>query len=517
MTNKRLKSFTWRISQIPEGTSKATLTEYFVPDDRKNVKVKSLCPDASELGKLTATLSFKPNSAQPDDPPVTLPTAPEDLEIDKDFEGLTPLYCPPKGKVIAADIIAITGLAGHAFGSWASSEDFMWLRDFASKFGPTCRVLTYGYDTRILGEDTSMTILADQAATFLDQVTLAREITNCDKRPIIFIGHSLGCLIIKKAMTNAHDEKFDLPVRGIIFMAAPHRGMNIEALQALVKGQPPETLVEELRSSSPTLQDLSKRFPSVLGKIRVLTVFETKKTPTVEKGPDNTWIRSGKAVMMVDAHSAKEFYENESAVNSHGNHSSTAKLARNSNTAVFNAVKGLVIKALQPQVPDESQNIEALDLAATPDRPIVRNSAPQEQESSEHEDEDEETQFRQVGNNRRPARSMGFGTRQSYSTNCLPQTAQSSSNYVPQTAQSSPNYGVGYAISGVIGGIAGATIRDFFRARCSGCHGSNLDGSFICMECPHFVYCVNCFQSKPHPHSLVLMKNGNRGKRENDC
>lgn len=66
-------------------------------------------------------------------------------------------------------------------------------------------------------------------------------------------------------------------------MAAPHRGMDIEALQTLVNGHPPETLVQELKRGSPTLQDLSERFPRVLGNIQVLTVFETKKTRTVKK------------------------------------------------------------------------------------------------------------------------------------------------------------------------------------------------------------------------------------------
>ncbi|KAF2964665.1 hypothetical protein GQX73_g8898 [Xylaria multiplex] len=375
MTTPRLKSFTWRLSQIPEETSKDDILNYFDTDDRERIKVISLYPDASELGKLTATLLFKPNPDQPFDSPKRLPTAPEDIEIDKEFEGLTTLYCPPRGQVIAADVIAITGLTGHAFGSWAKSENFMWLRDFASKFGPSTRVLTYGYDTRLEGIDTSMTILADQAKAFLGQIKFSREARKCQKRPIIFIGHSLGCLLIKRvgnAMVEARDQYFALPVHAIIFMAAPHRGMNIKALEALVQGEPPQTLVRELERGSPTLQDLAERFPRVLGDIPVLTVFETKKTQTVEKaqepyaliisdfgltecqGPDGKWVRSGERVFMVESHSAKEYSQNERQICSNENHSSIAKLARNSNNIVFNSLRAFIAEILP-------KSIDALD------------------------------------------------------------------------------------------------------------------------------------------------------------
>lgn len=103
MAAKPLKSFTWRVSQIPKGTSKNAVIKYFADDDQERIAIRSLCPDVSQLGKLTATILFKPNPDRANDPPDTLPTAPEDLEIDKDFEGLTPLYCPPDGEPIAAE------------------------------------------------------------------------------------------------------------------------------------------------------------------------------------------------------------------------------------------------------------------------------------------------------------------------------------------------------------------------------------------------------------------------------
>ena len=50
-------------------------------------------------------------------------------------------------------VIAITGLGGHAFGSWRSRTSTerpvdrpMWLRDFLPQEFPNARIMTYGYN-----------------------------------------------------------------------------------------------------------------------------------------------------------------------------------------------------------------------------------------------------------------------------------------------------------------------------------------------------------------------------------
>jgi hypothetical protein len=57
-------------------------------------------------------------------------------------------------------IIAITGLDGHAYGSWRGKGNSgrMWLRDFLSRDLPHCRTMIYGYNSKLLsnGIDTIM-------------------------------------------------------------------------------------------------------------------------------------------------------------------------------------------------------------------------------------------------------------------------------------------------------------------------------------------------------------------------
>lgn len=86
-----------------------------------------------------------------------------------------------------------------------------------------------------------------------------------------------------KLTSRRDSDSSRLPVRGIIFLAAPHRGMNVEFLRAIVKNEPPEQLVNELAVRSPTLKELNERFKQVAHDIKILTCYETQKTKTLER------------------------------------------------------------------------------------------------------------------------------------------------------------------------------------------------------------------------------------------
>jgi hypothetical protein len=74
---------------------------------------------------------------------------------------------------ISISIIAVTGLAGHAFGSWAVSSHVMWLRDILPVDFPNARVLTYGYGSELQG-GLSGSIIAGHDAAFRQKLKLWR-------------------------------------------------------------------------------------------------------------------------------------------------------------------------------------------------------------------------------------------------------------------------------------------------------------------------------------------------------
>src|SRR4051812_14120734 len=56
---------------------------------------------------------------------------------------------PSKARLTGQSVIAVSGLASHALGSFkAPNKSEVWLRDFLPRDVPSIRVLIYGYDTR---------------------------------------------------------------------------------------------------------------------------------------------------------------------------------------------------------------------------------------------------------------------------------------------------------------------------------------------------------------------------------
>ena len=73
-------------------------------------------------------------------------------------------------------IIAVHGLDGHAYGTWAHYEagqpgfEAMWLRDFLLDDVKEARILVYGYNSALLGSNTSVSSVKDFAHDLLQRI-----------------------------------------------------------------------------------------------------------------------------------------------------------------------------------------------------------------------------------------------------------------------------------------------------------------------------------------------------------
>lgn len=63
--------------------------------------------------------------------------------------------------------------------------------------GITARIMSYGYDSTTAFSK-SVTGIEDQARILIDALSLERESQSEKNRPLIFIAHSLGGIIVKK-------------------------------------------------------------------------------------------------------------------------------------------------------------------------------------------------------------------------------------------------------------------------------------------------------------------------------
>ena len=98
-------------------------------------------------------------------------------------------------------IVAVHGLGGDWESTWTDSGDKLWLRDFLPKqlkeAGVESRIFSYGYDASTAFSN-SVADIDDQACILLDFLKLERSSSREEQRPIIFIAHSLGGIIVKK-------------------------------------------------------------------------------------------------------------------------------------------------------------------------------------------------------------------------------------------------------------------------------------------------------------------------------
>ncbi|KAK5699206.1 hypothetical protein LTR17_023442 [Elasticomyces elasticus] len=350
------QGFTYRVEYVPNGMSKHVLRSLFHPEDAQHLEIRSLTPDVNNYdgtGCQVATAYYSPPSQQRE---LRLRDQDSELVLGRAFLGFTPLNETVEAPT--ADSIAVTGLAGHAFGSWAHTRRRMWLRDYLpGDIQRRARVLVYGYNSQVQGHDTPTSILADHGNRFVNDLLRIRTHAACRDRPLILIGHSLGGLIIKQALADlAPGLRSMLPVKRVVFLGVPNGGLDQMALADIVRGHPPQELIAESKRNSPTLRGLAQRFKSNCSDLVVHTYYESRMTNTVVQikcwdegmqSADGKLSRCGPPVLMVDGTSAILHHSCEvSVVSVDGNHSEIAKLQRGQGGAYVD-IKAHVEDALQ--------------------------------------------------------------------------------------------------------------------------------------------------------------------------
>ncbi|KAF4928951.1 Ankyrin-3 [Colletotrichum viniferum] len=174
-------------------------------------------------------------------------------------QGFKELYNPQKengsASAIDVDIVFVPGLGAHPEDSWKSETGFNWatgVYDGASKPSsdssnkkdglardfPKARILLYQYESAWVGDLKVKSFMRDIAKSMLEGLQANRE--GIRDRPIVFIGHSMGGLVIAKAITLAADTYRDVFPRmfeciaGCAFFGTPFGGAQVAAVAALL-------------------------------------------------------------------------------------------------------------------------------------------------------------------------------------------------------------------------------------------------------------------------------------------
>ncbi|KAK6343713.1 hypothetical protein TWF730_011302 [Orbilia blumenaviensis] len=306
----------------------------------------------------------------------------KNVSIDTNFYGLTQLF-PVEPSETKIDIVALSGLNSHAYGSWIGPEVEnvapMWLRDFLREDSDLkyCRTMTFGYNTKY--HDPKIRWIENYVDDLLNEIGKARRTKSEEIRPLVLIGHSFGGIIIAHACFRAsvRDEYKNIynSISRIFFFGVPFRGIDLTDVLLmldddekvpsegydLVKG-----IVYETKRITSPVQTFKEKISQIRDRrIRIVTFYEAEKTPELIKLQDGRYGRFGDPKMIVDADSTDLGIPTiEEHLEAPGNHSTIVKFKNESNSAYQTIQKHLtdVIK-LPPTLRDDQRKMisEILD------------------------------------------------------------------------------------------------------------------------------------------------------------
>ncbi|KAK2034338.1 lipa and NB-ARC domain-containing protein [Colletotrichum zoysiae] len=221
------------------------------------------------------------------------------------------------------DVVLVHGLNGDPEKTWASSSDgkpVFWPADLLPQsLGKTrANILVYGYNADVYttgksNKSASDNFIFQHAQTLVTNLTLYRKSERTSNNPIIFVAHSLGGLLVKRALLYSNDvrDKNQEDVRsifistyGIIFLGTPHTGSDIAAwglvLQRMADAIAPRkvfesesVLLKTLKKDNETLENINNHFLDVYQRFQIHMAHENHKTDV-----------KGTKMIVVDAKSA---------------------------------------------------------------------------------------------------------------------------------------------------------------------------------------------------------------------
>ncbi|KAL8945007.1 MAG: hypothetical protein Q9211_000397 [Gyalolechia sp. 1 TL-2023] len=213
---------------------------------------------------------------------------------------------------IAVDIIAVPGLGANPEWTWKSKNRVDWIRDsnMLAAAIPHARIMIFEYDSKWYGKgaiNQSLALLGEQLIRDLDRKRSQRG----PKPPIVFVGHSLGGLVVAQALVWAKLRQSTYPdvyasVVGCIFLGVPFRGTKAQSkasafastIQAFGLAQNSD-LLKSLKEDSKTLRDLLYEFSSLAteAKLRMFCFFEQYETELLKSSFKEMLVKESSAVI----------------------------------------------------------------------------------------------------------------------------------------------------------------------------------------------------------------------------
>lgn len=246
-----------------------------------------------------------------------------------DETGLSPVVSVDRDSC-RADLVFVHGLGGGAQTTWAAEgkpENF-WPEWLGSEF-PDLSIWTLGYHSSVSAWVERSMPLADLGNQILEELC----VEGIGSRPIVFVTHSMGGLVVKQIISHARSQgverwkKIAQMTRGVAFLATPHTGANLanfaEFARVVLR---PTKQVDDLTQHSSRLRELNGGFLNFVNEQKTVcrTYAERREVkPGVKIFKWNVKIPKG--ILVVDETSAEPNIPGERAIPLDEDHISICK------------------------------------------------------------------------------------------------------------------------------------------------------------------------------------------------
>lgn len=179
------------------------------------------------------------------------------------------------------DVVFVHGLGGDPFTTWKENDGASWF-DWLAADQPDLNLWSLGYEIQPTAWTGAAMPLADRAVNVLAALDRA----GLGVRPICFIAHSMGGLLVKQLLRHASSIAKEYrhicgSTRGVVFLSTPHAGSDVANLVSYLGFFLRTTVaVAELQAHEPRLRELNLWYRNNVADLDIgsKVFYETKAT-----------------------------------------------------------------------------------------------------------------------------------------------------------------------------------------------------------------------------------------------
>ncbi|MDI1487218.1 MAG: hypothetical protein OHK93_006487 [Ramalina farinacea] len=248
-------------------------------------------------------------------------------------------------------LVAVHGLNENLEDAWTDPRTgTLWLRDLLPKNLDVARVLTFGYKANVslFYGNGSADRIQQHAHTLVAELQAHRSLEECSKRPIVFICHDLGGILVKKALaysstrtSNNVDHLYSIfaATYAILFFGTPHQGTEKLVWKKVSHGdnvaedstRPADSqLVSAIEPDSETLQAITEQFSSLMKRFHIFFFWEEQLTGYGQR-----------AAYVVDEASAAPIVDNTERAGIHATHAAMVQFSDQRSTSFRTVIEAL--------------------------------------------------------------------------------------------------------------------------------------------------------------------------------